>query len=125
MNKHDLIRKVASLTGEKIVTVELVLATIDEVVRKNAAKKEETMPTSCPLARYCDTASPRLPNIEQRAQVVDALSPYPDFTPTENETTASPACVNRVSASCPRFPEKLHEFTWHLRWLHPSATCVR
>ena len=42
MNKHDLIRKVASLTGEKIGTVELVLATIDEVVRKNAAKKEET-----------------------------------------------------------------------------------
>ena len=42
MNKHDLIRNVASLTGEKIGTVELVLATIDEVVRKNAAKKEET-----------------------------------------------------------------------------------
>ena len=42
MNKHELVRNVASLTGEKIGTVELVLATIDEVVRKNAAKKEET-----------------------------------------------------------------------------------
>ena len=42
MNKHDLIRKVSSLTGEKISAVELVLATIDEVVRKNAAQKEET-----------------------------------------------------------------------------------
>ena len=42
MNKHNPIREVAKLTGEKIGTVELVLATIDEVVRKNAAQKEET-----------------------------------------------------------------------------------
>lgn len=42
MNKHDLIRKVAKLTGEKIGTVELVLASIDEVVKKNTANKEET-----------------------------------------------------------------------------------
>ena len=42
MNKHNLIREVAKLTGEKIGTVELVLASIDEVVKKNAANKEET-----------------------------------------------------------------------------------
>lgn len=42
MNKHDLIRKVASLTGEKIGTVERVLASIEEVVKQNAANKEET-----------------------------------------------------------------------------------
>ena len=42
MNKHNLISEVAKLTGEKIGTVELVLASIDEVVKKNAANKEET-----------------------------------------------------------------------------------
>lgn len=42
MNKHDLIRNVAAMTGEKIGTTETVLKGIAEVVKQNAAKKEET-----------------------------------------------------------------------------------
>ena len=42
MNKHDLIRKVAQLTGEKIGTVEVVLAGIESAVKFNVSNKEET-----------------------------------------------------------------------------------
>lgn len=42
MNKHDFVRNVAAMSGEKIGTVEAVLDCIAEVVKQNAAKKEET-----------------------------------------------------------------------------------
>ena len=42
MNKHDFVRNVAAMSGEKIGTVEAVLECISEVVKANAANKEET-----------------------------------------------------------------------------------
>lgn len=42
MNKHDFVRNVAAMSGEKIGTVEAVLDCIAEVVKQNVANKEET-----------------------------------------------------------------------------------
>lgn len=42
MTKHDLIRAIAARTGEKISTVEAVIASLNDVVHENAAAKEET-----------------------------------------------------------------------------------
>lgn len=42
MNKHDLIRTIASDIGEKIGTVEAVFAAIESTVKINLGNKEET-----------------------------------------------------------------------------------
>lgn len=42
MNKTEMIKKVAALSGEKQVTVKSVLAALDSVIETNAAVGEET-----------------------------------------------------------------------------------
>lgn len=42
MNKHELVRNVAAMTGEKIGTVETVLGGITEMVMQNLSTKQET-----------------------------------------------------------------------------------